>query len=111
MFGEPGKGVGVTLTNQLAQEKGDADADGCKIGRLVLFGGKHEHDEDELGGQEHLDEEALRDAGPATQRRLDRHGAREQRAHDGGRAKSAQQLRDHEDSGADGGQGAHEPEG
>jgi hypothetical protein len=35
-------------------------------GTLVLFSCQHEDGEDELGGQEHLNEESLRDRGTAT---------------------------------------------
>jgi len=79
--------AGEVYADQLRDEEGESDADGGDEGALVLLGREHEDAEDELGGEDHLDEEALHDRCPTAQRRLHRqwtgkHARHERRGRD-----------------------------
>ena len=56
-----GGGKGIRRTDQLADEKTDPDPDGGNEIPLMLLGRQHEDGEAQLGGQQHLDDDALRD--------------------------------------------------
>lgn len=89
---EDGEG-GVGRTDQLADEESQADADRGEVGRLVLDDGQHDDDQDELGREEHLDEEALRDGGPAAQTRSAVQRAWEESADNASGSDAGYQLR------------------
>lgn len=55
------RGSDELLTRQLGDKERQADADRRYERVLGLFGREHEHGEEQLAGEEHLDEEALRD--------------------------------------------------
>ena len=64
----------------------------------MLLGRKHEDGEDQLSGQEHLNEETLGDGCASPQGCLHVQGPREQTGHDGGGAHACQHLRYEEQS-------------
>lgn len=83
--------------HELRNEEGQADADRGDEGTAVLLARQHEDGDDELGGEEDLDEEALGDGGAAAERGGDAEGARGQAVDDGGGGDAAEQLGgDHE---------------
>lgn len=95
------------LTSKFRHKKRQSDSDGREEGILAFFRGKHEHNEDKLHGQEHFDEDALRDGDTWGECRVDgldvagEHATDEARgAHRGGK------LRREEDEAADGREGA-----
>ena len=51
----------VEDAHQLGDEEGEADADGGEEGGFGFLGREHEDGDDEEGGQEHFEEEALSD--------------------------------------------------
>ena len=55
--------VGGMATAQFGDEQGQTDADGSQVGTPMFLGRQHEDGEDQLGGQEHLDEQTTDDAG------------------------------------------------
>ena len=70
------------LTDELGDEKTESDPHRRNEVALVLFRRQHEDREDELRGQDHLDEHALGDCGPAAQRGRNGEFALEQGLHD-----------------------------
>lgn len=64
----------------------------------MLLGRKHEDGEDQLSGQEHLNEETLCDGRASPQCCLDVQGPRKQTGHDGGGAHACHHLSDEEQS-------------
>lgn len=77
----------------------------------MLLGREHEDGKDELGGEEHLDEEALRYGGAAAEGGADGEGAGEKGGDDGGGGDAAEELGRAEEEGARGGEGRGEVEG
>lgn len=76
----------------------------------MLFGGEHVDDEDELGGQEHLDEYALGDRGLACQGGVHVEVAREKGGDDACGADAGDELRDEDIDGANSSNGTDEIE-
>lgn len=77
----------------------------------MLLCREHEDDEDELGGKEHLDEEALRDACAACEGCIDVEWAGEEGGDDGCCAHAGYELGDEDYDGAYGCYGTDEEEG
>ena len=71
---------------ELGDEQGQPDADRSEKGAPVLLGRQHEDGEDELGREEHLDEETLSYARASGQPRPHREGPWEQRHDDSRRS-------------------------
>lgn len=63
--------AGELDADELGDEEGEADPDGGDKGGAVLLGREHVDGEDELGGEDGLDKDALCDIGPPAQRRPD----------------------------------------
>lgn len=84
----------VQHTNHLAHEKGQANSNGSDEGALVLLSGKHEDGKDELGGEEHFDEQAADNGGAAAEGGADALWAGEEGRDDAGGGDGAQQLGD-----------------
>ena len=59
--------AGEIDSDKLDDEEDEADADRSQECGAVFFGGQHEDRENELGGEEYLDEHALSDCGAAAE--------------------------------------------
>lgn len=75
---------GPVCGGDVRDEHRDADADGGQESRAMLFDGEEVHRQDQLGGEQHLDEEALGDGGAVAKRVVDQEGPREDAVDDGG---------------------------
>lgn len=64
------------LTSQVSNKESNSNADGGEIGRFVLDGGQHGDGEYELGGREHLNEEASCDRTSSAEPNIHCHRAR-----------------------------------
>ena len=67
----------VQLTAELGDEESESDAHGGDERGFALLGREHEDDEDDEGGEEHLNEDALCDGGSVCEGCDDGDGARE----------------------------------
>lgn len=101
----------VIDTTHLSDEEGEADAHGGDEGGAVLLGSKHEYGEDELEGQNSLDEHALREGHPIAQGGADAELGREHDLRQACSCDAAEKLRDEDEDSTDGRDGADENKG
>lgn len=93
-------------TSKLGDEQGQTDTNGRQEGRLGLLGRQHQDGDEQFGGQEHLDEQALRGRGAVVEHRLDDKRAGEEGGDDGGGDDAGDHLRDEEEEASDPGERA-----
>jgi hypothetical protein len=76
----------------------------------VLLSGQHDDDKDELSGEQHLNEEALRNTGPSAKGSSNSHWTREQGRDHASGGNAAKELGNNDHDGANCGQTANEKE-
>jgi hypothetical protein len=101
----------MRLTRQMCNEQSGPNAKWGKESGPVLLGCEHEDAEDELKGQEHLDEQAPHHRGASAQARAYCEGPWEQGQDDGSSCDSRKQLGDDEQSSLEPGDGSDECHG
>ena len=84
--------AGVVDAQELGDEQAETDADGGEEGGFGFLGREHEDRDDQEGGEEHLDEQALRGGRSGCEHRVDDHRAGQEDVDDGGSADGGQDL-------------------
>lgn len=87
-------------TDQLCNEQGKTDTDRSHVGRFMLLLGQHEDCEDQLRGQDHLDEHASCDAGVFRESRAHVKFVRKEDLNQEGGEDGPCELRTHEEEAA-----------
>lgn len=104
------RGAREADAGQVSEKDGGADADGGEKRRSMLLNGQEVNGENELGGKERLQQDALQDAGLGAQFVCDEQRAGQETGHHARRRNSRRQLGRDDGEGPEGRDGADEDE-